>query len=309
MNDTVPHIPVLLDEVLDLFAAMPEEGVFVDCTLGFGGHSEAILKAHPGIRLIGIDQDPEALDFATRRLAPFGDRFETRRGRFSEVLPALADRPIVGILADFGVSSLQLDKKARGFSFQSDRLDMRMDPGRPKTAWDVVNGYSQVELERIFLDYAEERRYKKAAAAIVQARRNGPIETGIELSEILGRVLPKRGKTNPATALFQEIRIEVNDELGEITRLLDTLETMRPAGAVAGLITFHSLEDRLVKQRFKSWATSCICPPESFRCVCGNNHAIGTILTKKPLTAKPKELQANARSRSAKLRAFRFENR
>ena len=307
MNEKTPHIPVLLNEVLACFEAMPKEGTFVDCTLGYGGHSEAILKTFPNVRLIGIDQDPEAIAFATKRLAPFGDRFEAHRGRFSDLLPAFLDFPVCGILADFGVSSLQLDKKERGFSFLSENLDMRMNPDAELTAYDVVNRYPQAELERIFREYAEERAYRKAARAIVDAREKKPIVSGKELSEILGRVIPKRGKTNPATALFQAIRIEVNDELGEIARLLDILESKPPKGAVVGLITFHSLEDRLVKRRFKKWSTACICPPDAFRCTCGNDHALGKPLGRKPLTAGIEELKQNPRSRSAKLRCFKFE--
>ncbi len=309
MSETAPHVPVLLNEVLQCFEAMPPEGTFVDCTLGYGGHSEAMLRKFPRIRLIGIDQDPEALDFSRKRLAPFGERVEFRKGRFSQVLPQILQErgDVCGVLADFGVSSLQLDKMERGFSFHSETLDMRMDPSAPFSAYDVVNEYPQQELERIFRDYAEERRWRQAARAVAEARARGPIESGKELAELLARVLPKKGKTHPATALFQAIRIEVNDELGEIERLLEALEANPPKGAVVGLITFHSLEDRLVKRRFAQWARSCICPPESFRCTCGNDHALGRPLGRKPRTASPEEVKANPRSRSAKLRCFQFK--
>jgi len=308
MKKETPHIPVLLDEVLQSFEKMPKkDGIFIDCTLGYGGHSEAILKKFPEIRLIGIDQDPEAIDFSIKRLEPFKDRFEALKGRFSILLPELLQKDnICGVLADFGVSSLQLDKKERGFSFQSENLDMRMNPEADFSAYDVVNSYPLEELERIFKEYAETKAYKKVARAIVEARSKKPIESGIALSDIIGKVLPKRGKTNPATPLFQAIRIEVNDELGEIVRLLDALEENPPNSAVVGLITFHSLEDRLVKQRFKKWSTSCICPPDSFRCECGNDHDIGKPLNRKPLVANENELRQNPRSRSAKLRAFKF---
>ncbi len=309
MIEETPHIPVLLREVLECFEAMPGKGTFVDCTLGYGGHSEAILRKFPEVRLVGIDRDPEAIAFSARRLAPYGDRFEAIRGSFSEVLPKLlAERDdICGVLADFGVSSLQLDKRERGFSFLSDNLDMRMNPDAALSAYEVVNDYPRHELERIFREYAEERMWRKAARAVTEARSRKPIESGKELSEILGRVLPKRGKTNPATALFQAIRIEVNDELGEIERLLDALEAHPPAGAVVGLITFHSLEDRLVKRRFRKWATACVCPPDAFRCTCGADHALGEELGRKPRAASADELEANPRSRSAKLRCFRFK--
>ncbi len=308
MNEKSPHVPVLLNEVLHCFERMKADGVFIDCTLGYGGHSRAILESFPGVRVIGIDQDPEAIEFSKRVLAPYGDRFEAVEGRFSQLLPRLlSEKRICGLLADFGVSSLQLDKRERGFSFLSPVLDMRMNPKAKISAYDVVNGYPIEELERIFKEYAEERAYKKAAKAIVEARSLKPIESGIELADILGRVLKKRGKTNPATPLFQAIRIEVNDELGEIERLLDILEANPPCGAVVGLITFHSLEDRLVKQRFKKWSQNCICPPGVFRCQCGNDHALGTMLSRKPLVATEEELRQNPRSRSAKLRCFWFK--
>ncbi len=304
-----PHIPVLLDEVLCCFETMPAKGVFIDCTLGYGGHSKAILSKFADIELIGIDQDPEAISFSQRALADFGDRFKSVYGRFSDVLPQILNQyAVCGILADFGVSSLQLDKRDRGFSFHSNRLDMRMGPHSKLSAYDVVNRYSLQELERIFREYAEERAYKKAARAIVAARGEKPIESGKELADILGRVLYKRGKMDPATTLFQAIRMEVNDELGEIKRLLDTLEKRPPAGAVVGLITFHSLEDRIVKHRFRKWSSSCICPPGVFRCECGDDHAIGDVLSRKPLTATEEELRRNPRSRSAKLRCFHFKD-
>ncbi|MCF6201034.1 MAG: 16S rRNA (cytosine(1402)-N(4))-methyltransferase RsmH, partial [Hydrogenimonas sp.] len=273
-------------------------------------HSEAILKRFSDIKLIGIDRDPEAIAYCKERFESFEDRFEAMEGRFSQLLATLLEREmdICGILADFGVSSLQLDKKERGFSFESDNLDMRMDSKAKLTAYEVVNSYPQEELERIFREYGEQKAYKRAAKAVVEARNIKPIESGKELSEIFGRVLRKRGRTNPATTLFQAIRIEVNDELGEIERLLDALESRPPKGAVVGLITFHSLEDRLVKRRFKEWSRSCVCPPEAFRCQCGGDHALGNMSVKKPLTAAEEEIAANPRSRSAKLRCFRFKD-
>lgn len=310
-NEEAPHIPVLRDEVLRcLRDHMRPEGVFVDCTVGYGGHSEAILETFANLRLTGLDRDPEAIDYSTRRLARFGARFQAIRGAFSSRLPdLLRGERIVGLLADFGVSSLQLDKKARGFSFLSDNLDMRMDPSADLCAHDVVNGYGRAELERIFREYAEEPAWRKAADAVMKAREAGPIESGRELAEILERALPrKKGRTHPATALFQAIRIEVNDELGEIVRLLDALEANPPRGAVVALITFHSLEDRLVKQRFKRWSTACICPSEAFRCECGGDHALGRVLNRKPIVAAAEEVRANSRSRSAKLRCFKFED-
>lgn len=302
MNET-PHIPVLYREVLDLFAGL-SNGTFVDCTLGYGGHSELILSAHPDISLIGIDQDDEALAFSSRRLASFGPRFRPLKGRYSDVFPTLSDEPIAGVLADIGVSSLQLDKRERGFSFESETLDMRMDPDRPSSAADVVNGYTVPQLEKIFFEYGEERFGKKIARLIDERRRKEKFRSAADLARLIAANIPK-GKVHPATKVFQAIRIEVNDELGELSRLLSSAASMKKP-FLLGIITFHSLEDRIVKQAFKEFAKSCICPPEAMRCTCGDNHALGTIVTKKPIEAADDEIRANPRSRSAKLRAFLF---
>jgi len=309
LHNKIPHIPVLLSEVLQSFEGISKrDGVFIDCTLGYGGHSEAILKKFPKIHLVGIDQDPEAVEFSLERLEPFKKRFKALNGRFSVLIPNLLQKGgVCGVLADFGVSSLQLDKKERGFSFDSESLDMRMDPKAKLSAYEVVNGYSKNRLEHIFKEYAQVKTYKKVARAIIDARSKKPIESCKELSDIIGHIIYKRSKINPATVLFQAIRIEVNDEIGEIIRLLDALEKSKPSGAIVGLITFHSLEDRLVKQRFKKWSTSCVCPMDSFRCTCGDNHDIGKPLSRKPLTVHKDELKQNPRSRSAKLRVFKFK--
>lgn len=305
-----PHIPVLLNEVLESFEGI-KPGYFVDCTLGYAGHSEAMLQRYEQIQHIGIDRDDEALNFSLSRLQSFGDRSRLYKGTFATLLPQLEERPITGILADFGVSSLQLDKMDRGFSFESATLDMRMDAGAALSAYDVVNHYGQKELEYILDQYGEVRPYKKVARAIVEARSREPIQSAKALADIVSRVIPKGGKIHPATLTFQGIRIEVNNELGEIEGLLDTLEAKAKQGeleeAIVALITFHSLEDRLVKNRFKRWANSCICDPHAMRCTCGNNHALGKPLARKPITASQAELKQNARSRSAKLRTFIFK--
>ncbi len=305
-----PHTPVLLDEVLDGFSNI-QEGYFVDCTLGYAGHSEAMLSRYAHIKHIGIDRDDEALSFSKARLAPFMERSKLYKGTFATILPQLEESPITGVLADFGVSSLQLDKMERGFSFESERLDMRMDTQAELLAYGVVNEYAQDRLEYILNHYGEVRSYKKVAAAIVEARSIKPIESGKELSEIICRVIPRRGKIHPATLPFQAIRIEVNNELGEIERLLDTLEQKYREGELEGtivsLITFHSLEDRLVKSRYKAWAKQCICDPEAMRCSCGKEHHLGKMLVRKPIVATKKELKVNTRSRSAKLRTFIFK--
>jgi 16S rRNA (cytosine1402-N4)-methyltransferase len=297
---------VLLDEVLESFNTV-ESGYFVDCTLGYAGHSFEILSKFPHLKHVGIDRDDEALAFSKKRLAPFEGRSRLYKGTFATVLPTLEEAPVTALLADFGVSSLQLDKKERGFSFTSETLDMRMDAAAPLSAYEVVNTYPKEKLEYIFDNYGEIRSFKKLAAAVVEARAKAPIESANALSEIAKKVLPSGGKIHPATLMFQAIRIEVNNELGEIEGLLDAIEAKHYKGEVVSLITFHSLEDRLVKNRFKRWSTDCICEPHAMRCTCGKNHALGKMLSRKPVTASREELKRNPRSRSAKLRSFRFK--
>ena len=306
----IPHIPVLLAEVLDGFSKI-KEGYFVDCTLGYAGHSEAMLENYSQIKHIGIDRDDEALDFSKNRLTPFKDRTKLYKGTFATTLPMLTETPITGLLADFGVSSLQLDKMDRGFSFESETLDMRMDSTSKLSAYEVVNNYSQEKLEYILNHYGEVRSYRKVALAIVEARSKEPIKSGKELANIISTVIPRGGKIHPATLSFQGIRIEVNNELGEIEGLLDVLEEKFKSGELNGtivsLITFHSLEDRLVKNRYKKWSTACICDAQAMRCTCGKNHQLGKMLKRKPIVATKQELKINARSRSAKLRTFIFK--
>ena len=296
-----PHIPVLLKETVDLYKDI-KDGYFVDCTLGFGGHSEAILEKYPHIKLIGIDQDKEAMEFAKKRLSKYSNRVEFINKRASEALKELKGLPISGILADIGVSSYQLDNPERGFTFDSDILDMRMNPSQDFSARDVVNFYDRQSLEEILKKYAEERRYKKIADFIV---KNRPINSNRELSEILMKA-GLRDKKQLAP-VFQAIRIEVNNELKELENILDEAEKISQEGSILGIITFHSLEDRIVKNRFKEWSKKCICPPEAIRCECGGNHQKGVILTKKPITASKEEIAKNPRSRSAKLRGFMFK--
>lgn len=300
-----PHIPVLLDEVLESFQGVGK-GYFVDCTLGYAGHSSEMLEKYKDLQHIGIDRDDEALAFSNKRLTPYAGRSTLYKGTFATVFPTLQEKPVMAVLADFGVSSLQLDKKERGFSFDSETLDMRMDASSALSAYDVVNGYSKDQLEYIFDTYGEIRLYKKLAAVIIEAREKEPIASAKQLSEIVKTVIPFGGKIHPATLVFQAIRIEVNNELGEIEGLLDALEKKHTKNEVVSLISFHSLEDRLVKKRFKEWAKSCICDPQAMRCTCGKNHALGKAFSSKPVTATKEELKVNPRSRSAKMRSFRF---
>ncbi len=300
----IPHKPVLLNEVLEVFAEL-KEWVFVDATLGYGGHSEAILSAHPNIELIGVDRDDEAIAFSSERLKKFGDRVKIIKSDFASALAKIDTSNIVGILADIGVSSLQLDKRERGFSFESETLDMRMDSSQEFSAYDVVNGYSENELERIIRVYGEDRFSKKIASLIVKRRKESKFTTAKELSALIGANF-KGGKINPATLTFQAIRIEVNSELEQLENFLENVKNLSQNGKILGIISFHSLEDRIVKTAFKEWSRSCICPPEAYRCTCGNNNELGDIITKKPLIASDTELRTNPRARSAKLRAFKF---
>jgi len=302
-----PHIPVLLNEVLNSFSNV-KSGIYIDCTLGYGGHAFEILKRYKNLKLIGIDRDIEAINFSKKRLEPFKDRVEFIQGSFSEVLKSIDFSNVSALLADFGVSSLQLDKLDRGFSFDSDILDMRMDQNSSFSAKDLVNSYSKESLEKIFKDFGEIREARKLADAIVKYRENRVINSSKELASIVSKVVYKKGKTHPATLAFQAIRIEVNKELEEIISLLNTLEQKRPKGAIVSLITFHSLEDRLVKQRFKLWSKKCICPPDIMRCVCGNDNNLGELVTKKAISATQEEIKQNPRSRSAKLRVFKFKD-
>ncbi len=307
-----PHIPVLLDEVVKEFSSTEFDKVFfIDATIGYGGHSKAILESSQNIHLIGIDRDSEAVEFSKKRLNSFGSRINILHGTFSEkineAIKLAGDNKIIGILADIGVSSLQLDKIDRGFSFDSPNLDMRMNQNDELTAYKIINNYSQYKLEQIFKDFGEIRNSKKIATAIIN---NRPIESGLELANLIEKTEGRWSGTHPATQIFQAIRIEVNGELNQLENLLKEIELFarnnKLNGSKIAIITFHSLEDRIVKDKFRDWANSCICPPEVMKCSCGDNHDIGEILTKKPIIATEKEISKNRRSRSAKLRLFQI---
>ena len=297
----IPHIPVLYNEVLDCFKDI-NKGYIIDCTTGYAGHSSGLLNQNSSVKLICNDQDDEALNFSKNRLKDFENRVEFNKGNFENIIKKFENYPIRGVLADIGVSSLQLDKLDRGFSFNSENLDMRMNQNQSLDASTVINSYSQVELENIFKEYGEIREYKKIASLIVQ---NRPFYSAKELAEFFYNKLPK-GKIHPATLIFQAIRIEVNDELGVLDRLFKSMEEAKLKDCIVAIISFHSLEDRVVKNYFKKWSENCICPKEAFRCECGKNHALGKIITKKPIIATNFEIKQNPRSRSAKLRVFRF---
>ena len=303
------HITVLLKEAVD--ALEPERGgVFVDCTAGGGGHSEAILKRLPqGSRLISLDRDDRAIERCRERLAPYGEAssvVKTNYSEIGEVLDDLGIDKIDGVLWDLGVSSVQLDERARGFSYSQDApLDMRMDRSSGKTAADVVNGYSEEELRRIIRDWGEEKFFMRVAAAIVAAREEKPIETTLELADIITNAIPqgarKKENQHPAKRTFQAIRIEVNDELTIIEPAIRcAVERLAPGGRAA-VITFHSLEDRITKHTFKELESPCTCPSSFPVCVCNKKPQV-KLVTKKPTIPSDEELLNNPRARSAKLR-------
>ena len=296
------HIPVLLPEVLRLIA--PEKGkILVDGTLGGGGHTEALLKA--GANVVGIDQDEQALAYASERLEVYTDRFRALKGNFSSMSQLLAEagyEQVDGILVDIGVSSWQLDEAERGFSFGKDGpLDMRMDRSSGKTAADLINTASEQELKTIFFEYGEERASNKIARRIVERREQKPFVTTLDLADFIASIIPRGGKSHPATRIFQALRIAVNDELGVLKQLLKQAASMlRPGGRFA-VITFHSLEDRLVKQFFKNASEPTIDRKE-WPEPRPNPDYCYKLITRRPVTAGDDELKINRRSRSAKLR-------
>lgn len=302
------HRSVLLDECIEGLNIKPD-GIYVDGTAGGGGHSFHIASAlGEGGRLIAIDQDENAIEAAGKRLAPFGDKVTLVRSNFSrvsEVLDELGIDKIDGILMDLGVSSYQLDTPERGFSYNADApLDMRMDNRNPLDASVVVNTYSEEKLREIIYGYGEEKFGGKIASEIVKARSIKPIERTGELVDIIKRAMPsaaKQGGHHPAKRTFQAIRIEVNSELDVIRPAIDGAVKRLSAGGRIAIITFHSLEDRLVKQAYASLAEGCTCPRSFPVCVCGNKPKV-RIITKKPILPSENELEENPRSRSAKLR-------
>lgn len=304
------HAPIMVEEVLSLLA--PERGgIFVDGTLGGGGHAEAVLqKLPPEGRLFGIDRDGEAIVEATKRLAPFGERFRALRGNFFDMTALLKEQGIEkadGILMDLGVSSHQLDAPERGFSYHNEApLDMRMDETAALSAYDVVNAYPVERLATILREYGEERYAMRIANAIARAREKAPIASTTELAEIVRMATPAQNRwegQHPARRTFQAIRIEVNGELEGLEKALDDAVALLNPGGRLCVITFHSLEDRIAKQLFKTLENPCTCPPKAPICTC-NKKPVVRILTKKPVTAGEEELKENARSRSAKLRAI-----
>ena len=302
------HKPVLLHECLDALAIRPD-GVYLDGTLGRAGHSlEIVRRLTAGGRLIALDRDETAIEAAQRRLADYMDRVTLVHSNFSaldDVLREIGVRGVDGMLFDLGVSSPQLDDASRGFSYMADApLDMRMDKDDALTAGEVVNTWPQGELRRILYDYGEERYAPQIAAAICRAREKAPVETTLELVDIIRSAMPAqalREKQHPAKRSFQAIRIAVNDELGAVSRMMQAaVGRLNPGGRLA-VITFHSLEDRIVKRELQALATGCTCPPEFPVCVCGKKPKM-KLITRKPIVSGEEELNENPRARSAKLR-------
>jgi 16S rRNA (cytosine1402-N4)-methyltransferase len=296
----------MLREVTGLLRPSPSCR-YLDGTLGGGGHAEQILElSSPDGRLLGLDRDDDALEIAKARLARFGDRLIARRASYSEARAAMREvgwERVNGILLDLGLSSFQLESPGRGFSFRRDEaLDMRMDRRQSLTAHRVVNAFAAADLERIFRDYGEEPRARAIAAAIVRERERGPIETTGQLARLVAGVVRRRGKLHPATRVFQALRIFVNRELEHLDEFLSTgYELLFPQGRLV-ILSYHSLEDRLVKRAFRDWSRSCICPPGTAHCRCGWTRK-ARIVTPKPLVPTREEVRANPRARSAKLRA------
>ena len=304
------HKSVLLWETIEGLKIKPD-GVYVDGTLGGGGHSaEIVARLHGGGRLIGIDQDEAAIEAAGRRLSGFGEKVLVVRDNYRNtktVLTRLGISGIDGMMLDLGVSSYQLDTKERGFSYRYDTpLDMRMDMRQNFSARDIINGYSEMELYRVIRDYGEDKFAKNIAKHIVKAREKKPIETTGELNEIIRAAIPAKMRVeggHPSKRTFQAIRIECNRELEVLKESIEELiELLKPGGRLC-IITFHSLEDRIVKTAFKTAQNPCICPPGFPVCVCGRKSK-GKVVTGKPILPGEEELKENTRSKSAKLRIF-----
>lgn len=301
------HIPVLLEECIKYLNIMPD-GIYVDGTLGMGGHSEAILQRLTTGRLISIDRDTYAIERATERLAPYADRLTIVHGNFRD-LPEILDEQGVdlvdGMLFDLGVSSPQLDEGGRGFSYMVDApLDMRMDKSDNIDAWFIVNRWPEDKICRILRDYGEERHAARIARAIAKRRQEQEIKTTLELVDIIKSAMPAaalREKQHPAKRSFQAIRIAVNDELGAVASLMETAPDRLKVGGRIAVISFHSLEDRIVKSAIQSRENGCTCPREAPVCTCGFVQTLKSV-TRKPITAGGEELELNPRSRSAKLR-------
>lgn len=310
------HLSVLLDEIIEAFDNV-SNGLVVDCTLGLGGHSEALLVKYPNISLLGIDKDLIAIKCAEEKLSKFGSRFQSAHSDFRDLSNVLIENqltnnPLEAILVDLGVSSMQLDTAIRGFSFQQEGpLDMRMDFSQQETASDIVNSLGEEELANLIFEYGEEPASRAIARQIVTLREEKAITTTTELASIVARAVnyyerkkghkKDRNRIHPATRTFQALRIAVNRELLDLDKfILSAIDLLAPKGRLA-IISFHSLEDRIVKNTYRFASGSCTCPPRLPMCLCGTKEKV-KILTKKPVIASDSEMASNPRARSAKLR-------
>jgi 16S rRNA (cytosine1402-N4)-methyltransferase len=299
------HISVLHQEIRDFAPEKTEE--ILDLTLGLGGHSLLLLEDHPAARLTGVDRDIQSLQIARKRLDDFSNRFEIIEASFADAVYRLRNeaRSFDYIIADLGVSSPQLDQAERGFSFiKEGPLDMRMNRNDAQTAADIINSYSDKQLAEIFSKYGEEKFSWKIATAIVQKREKQAFHSTLDLADLVEKTIPRKfhpKKIHPATRVFQAVRIEVNQELSELDSMMDDALVLLNTGGRLGIISFHSLEDRLVKHRFKKWQNPCECPIEFPVCQCGKEPMV-KILTRKPVEAGQDEIELNPRSRSARLR-------
>ena len=304
------HKSVLVDEILG-FLDPTGNAIVIDATLGLGGHTEAILKTFKHTKVIGIDQDQKALEKATDRLKAFSTRFQGIHSNFADISTVANDLNITevdAVIADLGVSSMQLDDADRGFSFRFDApLDMRMDTSRGLTAAELLEDLDQEEIANLIYRYGEERKSRRVARLIIERRDAGqPVRTTSELARLVERAVGRspKDKIHPATRTFQALRIAVNNELGILDEFIkDSIDLLKPNGKLS-VITFHSLEDRIVKQAFQKFSGKCFCPPRIPRCICGAEKRV-EILTKKPVVPTEAEMSSNARSRSAKLRVCR----
>ena len=307
---TFEHKSVLLHETVDSLNIRPD-GIYVDGTLGGGGHASLVCsRLGENGRLIGIDQDADAIAAATERLKPYGGRVTIVRNNYENIDTVLAELGIPGvdgIYLDLGVSSYQLDTAERGFTYREDApLDMRMDQRNAETAADIVNGYSEMELYRIIRDYGEDRFAKNIAKHIVRARQEKPLETTGELIEVIKAAIPAKIRAtggHPAKRTFQAIRIELNKELEVLEHSIDKMIGLLNPGGRLCIITFHSLEDRIVKNKFKENENPCVCPPDFPVCMCGRKSR-GRVVTRKPIVPTGQEIEENKRSKSSKLRVF-----
>lgn len=305
------HKSVLLEETIDSLMVKPD-GIYVDGTLGGGGHaSEVCRRRGEGGRLIGIDQDADAIRAASERLKPYGDHVTVVRSNYVNIAQILSDlgiEKVNGIYLDLGVSSYQLDTAERGFTYRDENapLDMRMDQRNTKTAADIVNTYTESDLYRIIRDYGEDKFAKNIAKHIVKRREEKPIETAGELTEVIKAAIPMKVRAtggHPAKRTFQAIRIELNQELEVLKNSIDTMIDLLAPGGRLSIITFHSLEDRIVKNRFRTNENPCICPPGFPVCMCGKKSK-GKVITRKPILPSEVEMEENPRAKSAKLRVF-----